>query len=194
MIKPRPLKLCNRCGQMRDAEAFFRSGRGGRHVHLPTKRSVCIGCEVTARTERKQHSRWIAKARSTRQHHAIRFRITAKDLEVKYGWDTSQMAHDAEHTFKNGCHYCLAPFSSMANGLADLSLDINDRDREPFYVGNTRWACLTCNRQKSTMSPEIWARRLLEWKAWKSDLERRTANPLCGLPLFDAVIASGLCL
>lgn len=42
----------------------------------------------------------------------------------------------------------------MGHGLADITLDIQDPYRLPFYCTNTRWCCQDCNRDKGDMTPD----------------------------------------
>ncbi len=182
----RPQKKCSRCGFEGDALAFFRKNPDFRRARIHA-RAVCIGCEVTSRNKPDESARWRRKACATISHHARKFGIPSPELQAKFGWDVGQMAHDAEHAHGNGCHYCSVPFSSMGNGMADISLDIIDRDRQPFYRTNTRWACLTCNRQKSTLPPEIFALRQIEWKRFLAYKEKAEVNPYFGLPLLQVL-------
>jgi hypothetical protein len=56
----------------------------------------------------------------------------------------------------------------MTHGLADVTIDVIDPAKEPFYSTNTRPCCMTCNRAKHDMSPEDWAKRLLGWRLWRA--------------------------
>jgi hypothetical protein len=195
---------CKACRRLCDAEAFFRLTSESRPGRLRTRnrRLVCIGCEIDRRTERVRADRWMEKARTTLAHHAQawslihrdelwqheqRKRLTPREFAGRFGWKLPEMAHDAEHTYVNRCYYCRTPFETMGHGLADLSLDIINPSQSPYYATNCRWACLTCNREKSTLSPEMWSRRLQEWDRHEEYKAHRLLNPWSGLPLIETL-------
>lgn len=157
--------------------------RNPQRAHARARRMVCIGCEITGRTEEKYQNRFLAKARSTLARHAAKKGLKPKEFADRYGWAVPRMAHDDEHAYGNGCHYCGTKFLTMGHGLADITLDVVDPREEPYYATNTRWVCGTCNRQKSSMPPGLWSRRLKFWRDWKSNRETRSRNPWAGLPL-----------
>jgi hypothetical protein len=72
----------------------------------------------------------------------------------------------------------------MGHGLDDITLDIVDREREPYYRTNVKWCCGTCNSEKATMAPELWARRLDFWPQWQRHVEAVKQGQPIGLPLF----------
>ena len=114
----------------------------------------------------------MASARNAVMSHAYRLARagvvgSGADLAKRFGWNLQAMAHDIQHAFKNGCPYCRQPFVEMANGLADVTLDIIDPSKPPYYATNTRWCCLTCNRAKSKTDPSRWAKKLLWWDEWR---------------------------
>jgi hypothetical protein len=63
------------------------------------------------------------------------------------------MAVDAAQAYAGTCPYCYASFEAMGHGLQDLTLDVVDPGRPPYYRTNTRWVCQTCNRKKGALSP-----------------------------------------
>jgi hypothetical protein len=95
------------------------------------------------------------------------------------------MAHEAEHTYGNGCPNCSKPFAIMGHGLADITLDMNDPKAPPYYGTNTKWICQTCNRKKGKTDPAIWGAITSGWRQWEKQQEKLLRNPLSGLPLFD---------
>lgn len=101
----------------------------------------------------------------------------------RYGWDTNRMAYDIMHIYENTCCYCWERYDGMGNGLRDITLDIVDREREPYYGTNVRWCCSTCNSEKATMSPELWARRLNFWREYHNHIESIKKNVVHGLPM-----------
>lgn len=139
-------------------------------------RSVCKGCEQTARDAVKLRDRWRPKVGDCIRRHARRLDLEPDVLRHEYGWDITRMAHDAEHTYENWCPYCAQPFALMDHGLADITLDIFDPSQPPYYGVNTRWICATCNREKGRTSPSEWAALLAAWERWrrrKDDLGSR---------------------
>jgi len=198
------IKTCRRCGQTYNpAEAFFRQ-----HRYVPTAvgtvkhwHSICIGCELTARTEKKYRNRPKEKARRTLHSHADKY-IRAKrwekdprfpevhtrdEFEQKLGWNLDHMAHDLEYASGNGCHYCRRPFSEMEHGWADITLDIINPDLPPYYRTNTRWICMTCNREKQKTPPDLWGAKLQCWGQWREWRERVQQSRWAGCPLFEAM-------
>ena len=77
------------------------------------------------------------------------------------------MTHDIRHAYENTCPYCWQPFEDMAHGLADLTADIIDPRREPYYRTNVRWCCMTCNREKQKTDPDLWEKKLEMWARWR---------------------------
>ena len=52
-------------------------------------------------------------------------------------------------------------------GYADITLDICRPGEEPYYGTNTRYICMTDNREKHNMAPERWQLRKRVWAWWK---------------------------
>lgn len=166
------LQCCSRCGDWFD-EVFFRRRRGPAIASPgPDRHYVCIGCEQTGRDDLKRGNRPLTKARNALRTHAVRYvRLgmaqDQPDFASRYGWDPRAMAHDIEHAASNGCPYCRKAFSSMAHGLADVTIDIVDPRRPPHYTTNTKWVCSTCNKAKRDDAPEVWARKLQCWAQYE---------------------------
>jgi hypothetical protein len=185
-------KRCRRCGYIGDEEAFFRqnktkitrAGPSFGQVYL-AKHSLCIGCELTERNDPTPEARALRKARSSIQHHAEKYNMPAQNFAARYCWEAERMARDVLHTLENSCVYCWFPYSAMGHGLDDITFDIVDRTKEPYYHTNVRCCCRTCNAEKSTILPELWARRLIEWRNWRKWMDRIGIEPTFGLPLFD---------
>jgi hypothetical protein len=143
-------------------EFAFRTRRARRNT-------VCCMCEQAARQKRRNP--YLVKAHSVIRRHAEGLKISKEDLVAVFGWDPQILAEDAEHQFGGRCNYCPEHYAGMRNGLADLTLDIVDRSRPPYYCTNTKWCCQTCNRNKGTMAPGAFeAKRLI------SDLWNRSKN------------------
>jgi len=168
-------KRCSQCGGVYPI-AFFRNNKVG-HMHMT--RSRCKGCEQTERDAKKRDDRWIVKASNSLYRHAKRLHEQKKiqspeELTELYGWNARQLAHDFEHAYGNGCPFCLVPFADMPNGLADVTIDILDTRKPPYYRTNTKIACMTCNRNKGDMSPEEFEEFLKCWELWSvRDAERK---------------------
>lgn len=167
---------CRSCGGRFDQEAFFRSKNDKRRLHISGREfhSTCIGCEQTARTERKTADRWLEKARSTIQRHAARYKKTTKEFVRLYGWDAPRVAHILAHAFDNTCPYCRDPYAAMPNPQWQVTMDIIDPEKLPFLETNTQPCCQTCNREKSNTPPELWARKLRAWAEWEAHKRTRT--------------------
>jgi hypothetical protein len=116
------------------------------------------------------------------RRHAVRFGIPKDDLVARYGWEPKRLAHDAEFQYGNGCNYCGHQYKAMGHGLADITLDVVDRDKPPYYRTNTRWCCQTCNRKKGAMAPEDFELDRQVYETWKQ--ARRAPAEERGL-LFD---------
>jgi hypothetical protein len=170
---------CFRCTGWFDQEAFFRKKSDKRELHISSLRHpVCIGCEITARTEDKKKDPWLEKARSTIQRHARKYKKTTKEFIRLYGWDTIRIAHILKHAFDNTCPYCREAYAGMPNSQWQVSVDIIDPTKPPFLETNTQPCCQTCNREKSDMPPELWARRLRCWAEYEAWQKTRSPQPI----------------
>lgn len=180
-------RMCKRCcGTF--STVFFRK-KTHHYMHIMNS-AICFGCETTARTEKKRRNRPLEKARSTLHRHADKYiRLKMADnrdhFAERYGWDLERVAHDIKHEHGNNCGYCYTPYREMGNGLSDVTLDIVDTDKQPFYGYNTKWVCATCNREKQKTDPTIYGAKQQAWKAWHRQQDRLKNNPESGLPLFD---------
>jgi 5-methylcytosine-specific restriction endonuclease McrA len=168
MGAPRPDCVCTGCGRSYAphlAEWAFRTHRTAEHASSRNYRKrVCRECE----RQRRQRNRWAVKAQNVIRHHANRFGIDRDELITVYGWEPTQLAHDAEHLYTNGrCSYCPRFYAEMGNGTADITLDIQDRGRPPYYCTNTKWCCQSCNRRKGAMTPEAFEANRQLWELWR---------------------------
>jgi hypothetical protein len=161
---------CKKCRGWFDQQAFFRKKQDKRRLHISSRtyHAVCIGCETTARTERKKADYWLVKARATLRNHAKSYKNTVKEFTRLYGWDVPRLAHILKHAFDNTCPYCREPYASMPNSQWQVSMDVIDPTRPPFLETNAQPCCQTCNREKSNTPPELWARKLRAWAQWKA--------------------------
>ena len=184
-------RTCSKCGGTFREQGFRRNHSCVKYTKRKSERHpVCRICEITARTKVSHDNPALVKARNTLRHHAARFLeqgvITDKnELQTRYGWGAKQMAHDIDHAHKNGCPYCHRSFADMEHGLADVTLDIVDPEKAPFYRTNVRWVCRTCNTEKQRTPPEEWAdyrEYCDEWRDWQ---ERRAKDEYAGLPLLE---------
>jgi hypothetical protein len=183
-------RICKACGGDY-SEAFF-AKNSDKRLRLDASnrcRKICIGCEQTKRDSQKQRDRWAAKARDAIRRHAKGFIEKgvihlAGELTERFGWNAKDLAHDLAHAYENGCPYCRKPFKEMGHGLSDLTIDIIDRAKKPFYATNTKIACATCNREKSTTDPDQWAAKLIDWDRWEARQTKLAGRKFDG-PLFD---------
>lgn len=165
-------RSCVRCGTHYPAHLVHRAFRVRRVLDAySTQRGqlrtqVCRPCEQVAKDGCKGRNRWAAKARDTIRRHGLRLGIPRDELMGRYGWDPERLAHDAEFQYSNGCGYCGHPYGGMGHGYADITLDVVDRSKPPYYRTNTKWCCQTCNREKGKLPPEefelnreMWALR-----------------------------------
>ena len=173
-------RRCNRCGTVYPShlvEYAFRLDASSRQPLTTRRKTICRPCEQTGRDTKKRENRWAVKARDTIRRHAVRLRIDKAELIGRYGWDATRMAHEAEHGYKNGCNYCGREYASMGHGLADITLDIQDPDKPPYYLTNTKWCCQTCNRKKGRLSPEEFEADRQMWPLWEGTRRLVEANP-----------------
>jgi hypothetical protein len=163
---------CGRCQTLYDdaeERVFFRLDRGFVSCTKRRRQAVCIGCQITRRTERARARRALTKATDTLHRHATDLLVVPAEFARRYGWDVKRMAHDIEDVFASRCPYCDDAFADMEHGLADVSLDIVNPSLEPYYTTNTRWVCVSCNREKQGLSPEDWAIKLRAWAKWRAN-------------------------
>lgn len=141
-----------------------------------------MGCEQTTRDERKQRDRMLQKIRDTTSRHARKFGITRERLMHHYGWTVEKLKSDAlEHYERKGCSYCEKAFLK-GQTMNDLTLDIVDPTKEPFYSFNVKWICNACNRMKQLASPVVFAIRLAMWKRWHARQAILRAAPVLVRP------------
>lgn len=176
---------CSRCGGVFDEETFFRKAHSTRNCRWREARHyVCIGCEQTARDEKKYANRALVKARSSLRTHAAKYIArgvvaTKAEFVERFDWDVKQMAHDINFEYGNGCRRCRRSYATMGNGLADITLDIIDPQALPYYRTNVRWICKTCNTAKGATRPDDDGKRLEAWTRWeRQQEERRQAKPV----------------
>lgn len=165
------MRTCKRCGLTFELEFFRLSQPKLERSSIGRRSWTCRRCEQIARDARKEgHGRFIEKARNARSRHAEKFVqagvIAAKaDLEQEFGWELDRMAHEADHTYKNGCPYCAIPFAEMSGGdLSNLTIDIVVPTQPPYWGVNARWVCKTCNRKKARTDPGEWAADQQRWR------------------------------
>jgi len=183
-------KTCKKCGGDY-AEIFFPShGTGVTRYSRKWRRNICIGCRQEEKDERKRRNRPLAKARSTFYRHADRFikgglAESRQEFAERFGWDVHQMAHDIEHGYANSCPYCHEAFAEMGHGLSDITLDIVDPEKPPYYTTNVKWICATDNKEKQRTPPEHWGAKLAAWDMWRKQQQKLNTDPFVGLPFFE---------
>jgi hypothetical protein len=163
-------RQCSRCGTWYPAYLVERAFRvvGNRYFQDVSRKfrlTICRPCEQTARDQRKIRNRWRVKANDVIRRHALRLEIPKDQLIRRYGWDPDRLAHDAEFQYGNGCNYCGERYQTMGHGLADITLDVQDK-QQPYYRTNTKWCCQTCNRKKGTLNPEEFEADRQVYEEW----------------------------
>lgn len=186
------MRTCRRCNGIYSDEFFISHSRSRAAARERYKDKICIGCQQHERDTQKRASRPREKARRTIRTHAEKYILsgtvkTKEEFTNRFGWDVDQIAHDISHAFKNGCQYCHELFSSMGNGLSDVTLDIINPEGLPYYTTNTKWVCGTCNRAKQRKSPEEWGERMRNMDLWKRQIEKLKVHQYSGLPIFDHI-------
>src|SRR6266487_2202093 len=120
--------LCSKCRVWLTEQSFRKEALGAY-----TRRRTCTWCEQESNDERKRQNRFRTKARSTLGHHARKFQMSVQAFAREFGWDIENMARDAERAYEHECLYCAVTFADMdANGLDNLTLDINDPRELPY--------------------------------------------------------------
>ena len=185
---PIKVKKCSKCGGDWDLEACYRKNqqRGAVLGALSTRdyHPTCVMCELTERNDPTPEQRAHRKAENCIALHAQKYGMEPKEFARRYDWDVARMKYDILHGYENTCHYCWERYGAMGHGLSDITLDIVDPKAEPYYRTNARWCCQTCNREKSAMPPDLWARRLAAWPRHMKWREGIRNEPTFGLPLF----------
>lgn len=178
MLEARTCKRCSVTYPPHLVGSAWRRREKGLDASSPRRRAhPCRPCEQTARDARKIANRWVVKARDVIRRHALRLGIPKTDLIERYGWDQAQLAHDAEYQYGNGCNYCGHRYGEMGHGLGDITLDIVDRSKPPYYRTNTKWCCQTCNRKKGAMTPEGFELDRQVYEQWSQQTEAMKARP-----------------
>ena len=157
-------------------EWAFRINQSGR-------KGLCCMCERVSR--QNQRNPYLVKAHNVIRRHANGLKISKDELITVYGWDPQILAQDAEHQHAGRCNYCPEPYM----GLADITLDIQDRRRLPYYRTNTKWCCQGCNRNKGVMTPEEFEAKRQIRALWNQS----KTNPPEQLALFEAGDRPGGC-
>lgn len=163
-------RICTRCGVQYPPDlvaAAFRMHRAGLDISRPTRKWICRPCEQTQRDERKRQNRWPTKIRDVIRRHAQRLDVTRDYLVTVCGWAPDRLMHDGEFQYGNGCNYCGHPYREMGHGLKDITLDIVDRSKPPYYRTNTRWCCQTCNSKKGDRGPEFFEADRQVYERWQ---------------------------
>ena len=180
-------KKCSKCGGEWPLQACFRQrNRPGEEPGAPSSyHPVCVMCEITDRNDPTPEERAKRKAQNSIERHAQKWKITPSEFAKRYGWEIARMSYDIMHGLDNTCPYCYERFADMGHGLSDITLDIVDPKREPYYRTNTKWCCSTCNSEKARMAPELWEQRLIVWPQYMAWRDKIKGNATYGLPLFS---------
>jgi hypothetical protein len=183
------LKKCNKCGGEWPLEACYR--KRNENLRLSTLRhdqanyqSTCVMCEITERNDPTPEERAKRKAQNSIDRHAQKLNMKPNEFAKQFGWHIDRMVYDITHGLENTCPYCWELYSAMGHGLSDITLDVVDPQKEPYYRTNTKWCCSTCNSEKSRMAPHLWEQRLIIWPQYMAWRNKVRNDPTHGLPLF----------
>jgi len=179
-----PKQKCEKCRGWYDRDVAFRRSNLLAYAGRKNFHPVCVGCEQTERDTLKHKDPFIEKAHATVRGHAQRRGIKKAEFISLYGWDIKRVAHILRHGYENTCTYCRRLYSTMLNGIRDITMDIIDPAREPFLETNTTACCQTCNSSKRDMPPDMWARKLRFWREWEAN-QLRMPQPPIQLNLID---------
>ncbi len=187
-------RRCSRCHTLYPphlVERAFQARRGvdasSPHCRGQRLKGVCRPCEQTGRDTKKRANRWAVKSRDVIRRHALTLGSRwdnvqdPDDLIRIYGWDPDRLAHDAEFQYGNGCNYCGHRYQDMGHGLADITLDVVDREKPPYYRTNTKWCCQTCNRKKGKLDPTDFEADRQIYEIW-SESQAKQYNPITDEP------------
>ena len=190
MMAARPTKKCTKCGGDWDLEACYRrinrTGTTLGALSAMNFHAACIMCELTARNDPTPEERARRKAQSTIVLHAEKYSLAPKEFARRFGWDIERIVYDITHGHENTCPYCYERYDSMGHGLSDITLDVVDPTKEPYYRTNVRWCCQTCNREKAAMPPILWDIRCATWPLWAKRRDAIKEDQTHDLPLFSA--------
>lgn len=175
-------RVCKRCRKRLPATTdFYRKDKtlsGIAYLH-----AVCRMCEAA---RRHREDPWIGKAwRTIRLHREAYAKEYEKASErfshwdgnpltfaEAYGWHARLIANEMKAAFNGPCKGCGIDYKTMGHGPRDLTVDIIDPTREPFYAYNTRLLCESCNSHKGKKTPDEETRlkrAYVRWAAMSED-------------------------
>jgi hypothetical protein len=152
---------------------FFRRNRRakctwhtGQCVHPTCHHPACIGCELSARTERKAQDRWYDKAYRALQRHWKDEGFTsqrdfehARDLTVREVADVMQDAWERNLP----CTHCGTPWQDMTHGSDDMTFHKVDPE-QPLTRNGWMLMCMTGNRDWGQTPRHVWDMKQACWK------------------------------
>jgi len=145
-------KTCKKCGFTADEKWF---------TNKPRKSAICPMCQQETRDKHKSENRATTKARRIIYSHAKKFSIKPIELIKKFGWDIKRIVHDINRAYENSCPYCYQLYKQMGNGLRDITLDIVNPNKPPYYSTNTKLCCSTCNSIKGQRGVDTFGLHLV---------------------------------
>lgn len=166
-------KTCKRCGKTYYGEkvialAFYHSRKSQRiHWDKIQNRAVCRPCLQKERDREKKRNRWRDKFKRATESHAGSYIEAAHwrddpnypkvrsvaEFIIIFGWDIDKGAKAMENEYNNGCHRCRMDYQEMVHGYQDITVDIRNRGLPPDWE-NVQFLCMSCNREKGTLTPE----------------------------------------
>lgn len=171
-IVRRTCKRCNTTAVGQDEiEAAFVSHVYDQYTGHKYRMGVCNVCRIEARTAKKQRDRFLVKAENTTSKHAKKFGLAVSMLRSELGWH--RLAQDMRSAFEQSCPECNHPYRN----LDDLTIDISDPTRDPFYPENATLMCRTCNTSKAKTPRHLYDARKRFERKWQQRKAERDAMP-----------------
>src|SRR5579871_2633142 len=117
-------QVCRKCGEMYPLIFFRVDKRIGEMIRY---RSVCKGCEQTARDTKKSADRFRVKAQETIRLHARKYiragaLQTTDEFRQRFGWEDRRLADDLKRSYGGECGYCGNSYAVMRNGLGEITV------------------------------------------------------------------------
>jgi hypothetical protein len=175
-MNPIERRTCKRCGTTavgRDEieAAFAVSHKFRQHTDGKYRETVCNVCRIEMRTSKKERDRFVVKAENTTSKHAKKFGLAVSILRSELGWN--RLAADMRSAYQQCCPECNHPYQS----LDDLTIDISNPERDPFYPENASLMCRTCNTSKAKTPRHLYDARKRFDRKWQQRKAERDAMP-----------------
>lgn len=181
-------RTCERCqvkavGQEEIDSAF--QNKSAKTSSLKQYDKWCYFCRQDKRLVFQRNHPFLYKARNTiASHLRDHFKEWVEkgwmkhkyELQTIYGWTENAIAMLFEQGLNRGwCLTCEYGYVEMKNHEKEITLDIIDREKRPWFNGNIRDTCRSCNNAKQKMDLDKFNLRNAFGKRRKARLE---AKPL----------------